>query len=224
MTSGSVSGRIASAAAFLFDLDGTLVDTEPLHHRSTNEVLAPFGASLPWAEYARCIGMSEHAFWDLLRNRFTLPESTEVLASRRTERLLASVIRGPVRPLPGVVATLAALERRGVPRAVASASPRRQIAATLATAGLAGFVQAFRSGHDDVPRSKPHPDVYLAAAAALGVAAAECIAVEDSVSGATAARAAGCTVVVVAAAPGAELVRQADLVLGTMEALALRVG
>ncbi|HEX9794252.1 MAG TPA: HAD family phosphatase [Planctomycetota bacterium] len=182
-------------AAVLFDLDGTLLDSEPLHHASTNVVLAEYGHNLSKADFRPFIGSGEVAYWSALRERFALEMSVRELIERRNDAYVALMESAHLEPLPGVHEVLDHLSDRGIPFAVVSAAPRRQVDAGLLCAGLAARIALRLSGEDDVPRSKPHPDAYLAAAAALAVRPEQCIAVEDSATGIASARAAGTFVV-----------------------------
>ncbi|MGB0953457.1 MAG: HAD family hydrolase [Planctomycetota bacterium] len=186
-------------AGFLFDLDGTLVDTEHLHYQSTLAVLAEWDLVLQPEDFAPFIGFSEIPYWTALRDKFGLSATPEFLAGRRTEEYARLLHPNSIEPLPGVLDLLDALEQAGLPAAVASAAPRGQMEAGLGAAGLAERLPVYRSGLEDVApgRSKPKPDVYLAAAEAIDVDPAACIAIEDSGVGMRAAIAAGCFTVCV---------------------------
>jgi len=184
-------------AGFLFDLDGTLVDTEELHYASALEVLGRYGKTLGKVAFEPYIGTAEVPFWQDLQRMFDLPVSISELLSARTEEYVNIIHSASIEPLPGVLDLLHwALDLR-IPMAVASSSPRTQIDASLAAAGLSDFIPVRRSGHEDVGdgRGKPNPDVYQVAAAALGVDPELCIAVEDSTTGMRSANAAGCFVI-----------------------------
>ncbi|MHC4823126.1 MAG: HAD family hydrolase [Planctomycetota bacterium] len=165
-------------AGLLFDLDGTLVDTEHLHYASTLEVLKRWDCSLSEEEFTR----------------FDLPLSPMELAGHRTEEYVGLLHRTSIDPLPGVLDLLTTARGKGLPMAVASSAPQDQIQASLRAAGLTDLLPVFYSGHEDVEdgRGKPMPDVYLVAAKGIRVQASDCIAVEDSGVGIRAALAAGC--------------------------------
>jgi HAD superfamily hydrolase (TIGR01509 family) len=186
-------------AGLLFDLDGTLVDSESLHFQSTAAVCSKRGATLTRGDFDMYAGWAELASWISLGQRFGIQGDPTKLASERTEALLALLNRNVV-VAPGARELLVWARRRGLPMAVASSLPRAQIDGILKAADLADFFTAKLSGHDDVSegRSKPAPDVYLAAAAALGVVARACVAFEDSLTGMKSARAAGSFVVAIA--------------------------
>jgi HAD superfamily hydrolase (TIGR01509 family) len=182
----------------LFDLDGTLVDTEPLHFESQNRVMVELGSPpMPAEEFERYVGWCEEAFWAEVARDYSLVPTPRELADLRTRALLELFETATVPVLDGVRELLEEAGERGIPCAVASSSPRRQIEATLERADLLRFIGACRSGHDDVVNGKPAPDVYLAAAEALGVPAEHCLALEDSRTGVASARAAGCFVIAV---------------------------
>jgi HAD superfamily hydrolase (TIGR01509 family) len=182
--------------ALLFDMDGTLVDTEPLHFLSTNRVLAAHGkGEMTWEEFVPYIGDAEDPFWVELKARYGLSGTTRELAAARGVEFDALLRTRPVPLMAGSLELLSLLDEYGIPCAVASSTPREQIATVLEKAGLAPLVQAQVSGHDDVERGKPHPHVYFAAAEALGADVRRCVAVEDSANGAASAKAAGAFVV-----------------------------
>lgn len=182
LRSGSEEGRLV-----LFDMDGVLFDSEPLHLRAKRELLGRAEVELP--ELTASVGVSNRRFWEEMRTRFSLRESPEQLAQRQTERVLALLEREG-RPSEGLLELLSFLERAGVRSAVASSSPRRLCEGALRRLGLWRRFCALSCG-DEVPGEKPAPDVYLRALALCGCAPAHAVAVEDSSTGIAAARAAG---------------------------------
>lgn len=181
-------------AGLLLDLDGTLIDTEHFHYQSTLAVLAEWDLHLTPEDFVPFLGFSDLPYWNALREKFDLTEDSAYLMGRRTEEYVRILQATSIEPLPGVLDLLQRVQELNLPVAVASASPRGQIAAGLESAGLAEALPIRRSGQEDVPynRGKPHPDVFQAAAHALGVNPEQCIAVEDSANGMRAAKAAGC--------------------------------
>ncbi len=175
--------------AVVFDLDGVIWDGEPLYHEAFNVVLGPYGYAVTEEEYGRIIGLSVEAAWDQVRERFSLTERPTVFYRAYNEAVL-DLLKQPAEPLPGVREVLDELKRRGIPVGLASASLRQWVDATLAGLRLEGAFDATVSA-SEVQRSKPAPDLYLAAAGRLGVPPEECLAVEDTAAGIASAKAAG---------------------------------
>ncbi|WP_328946184.1 HAD family phosphatase [Streptomyces sp. NBC_00250] len=181
-------------AAVLFDMDGTLVDTEVLWWDATVEIAARIGHRLTDADAPEVVGRAvEDTAAHLVR--VTGTADADGVATALTAAFQERVDRGaPMRP--GAGRLLAELAAEGVPFALVSASPRSVVDSVIEGA-LAHVPFAFTLSADDTVRTKPHPDPYRAAARRLGVPDAACVAVEDSPDGAASADAAGCTVLVV---------------------------
>ncbi|MEU4917975.1 HAD family phosphatase [Streptomyces parvus] len=183
-------------AAVLFDMDGTLVDTEVLWWETAHEVAAGLGHRLTDADAPEVVG---RAVADTAAHLIAVTGGTADglvdVAAELTGSFHRRVDAGvPLRP--GAAALLAALERHRVPFALVSASPRSVVDAVV-TGALAEVPFAFTLSADDTVRTKPHPDPYMAAATRFGVPASACVAVEDSPDGTASAHAAGCAVLVV---------------------------
>ncbi|WP_343308406.1 HAD family phosphatase [Streptomyces sp. SID5770] len=185
---------MSELAAVLFDMDGTLVDTETLWWDATEEVAARLGHRLTAADAPEVVGRAvEDTAAHLVRTTGT--SGTAGVASALTTAFRRRVDAGaPLRP--GAGRLLAELERAAVPFALVSASPRSVVDAVTGGA-LARVPFAFTLSADDTARTKPHPDPYRTAARRLGVPVEACVAVEDSPDGTASADAAGCVVLVV---------------------------
>ncbi|MEZ5117739.1 MAG: HAD family phosphatase [Candidatus Nanopelagicales bacterium] len=189
--------------AVVFDLDGTLADSEHLSGAAWDRVLAGYDVVRTGEDDRAVTGLSFAATRDHFAQRTgTLPSAAQ-LWPQYSDHLLASLRKG-VQPFPDAVALLLSLTKRRIPVALASSSPRSRVTATLQGMGLSALEPRSVAG-DEVPLAKPAPDGFLAAARLLGVPAYECIAVEDSTPGVIAARAAGMAVVAVRRAPWADL-------------------
>ncbi len=198
--------------AVIFDLDGVLWDGEPLYHEAFNIVLAPYGHRVSDDDYDQIIGTSVEACWDWLRDRFNLSEPLARFLRAYNETVLR-LLKRPVEPLPGARPLIAELRSRSVLVAVASASLRQWVDATLRGLGLHDTFDATVSA-SDVNNGKPAPDLFLAAAQRLGVAPQDCLAVEDTLAGVRSAKAAGVFAIQLRAASTAlPPLAEADLVL-----------
>ena len=179
--------------AVVFDMDGVLLDSEPLHHTVLNEVLAGEGHSLSFEQYRPYIGTTLEYTWGDIVQRLGLRGPVAQYIAQYDAGILESYRRHSV-IAPGVEELLALLAGRGLRLAVASSSRTSWVEAALETLGLRRSFELIVSG-DMVQHSKPHPEIYLLAAERLGVPPKRCLAVEDSPKGAESARAAGMTVV-----------------------------
>lgn len=184
---------MASFEGVIFDMDGVLIDSEPLHFAVLAEVLGRVGHVYSRAENERFIGTTSAAMFSALIAQYRLPGTVRDYEQRYDEALL-QVLQQPHAPAPGVAALLRRLRTLGRPVAVASSSRRLWVDATLRSLGLADAFAVMVTG-DDVERGKPDPAIYLLAARRLGVAADRCVAIEDSPNGVQSARAAGMTVI-----------------------------
>ena len=158
------------------------------------------------------IGQSVEACWEWMWERFKLAEPAASFLPAY-DRAVLHLLERPAEPLPGVRSLISELKRLGVPIAVASASLRAWVDATLRGLGLEDAFDATVSA-SEVASAKPAPDLYLTAAARLGVAPERCLAVEDTLAGVRSAKAAGMFAVQLRAASTAlPPLDEADLVL-----------
>lgn len=179
--------------AVIFDMDGVLIDSEPLHFEVANEVLGSVGHSLSREENEEFIGTTTEFFWDTLIDRKGLPHPKPYF----DELYDQAVLRILSRTWPaadGVSALIDKLRSTRVPLAVASSAKRTWIDATLRSIGLSSVFHVVVAG-DEVAHGKPAPDIYLLAAERLGIPASKCLAIEDSPNGILSATRAGMTVV-----------------------------
>ncbi|NBE54605.1 HAD family hydrolase [Streptomyces boluensis] len=192
---------LARPAALLCDMDGTLVDTEHAWLDAVAEFLRAQGSPTGGPTLAPFAGAAVADAADhLVRHGLTpltAAESAEILDRAFTARVAAGVT-----VQPGALRLLDRARTLGIPTALVTASERHVADLVLDTLGRHRFDTSVTSGESD--RGKPHPDPYLTAAATLGVAPKDCLAVEDTPTGAAAALAAGCRLLAVPSVPGIE--------------------
>lgn len=180
--------------AVIFDLDGTLVDTERLIFDAGVAALGAFGTRFTRAHYARVVGTDMPTCHRLMCEMF--PDLDMERVSEVWEDRIRAAYQTDITLTEGALAVLQDLQARDVAVAIATSSGRAGAAHKLQVTGLARFFDVVVTA-DDVQRRKPAPDPYLLAAARLGVDPARCLAFEDSAPGARAALAAGMTTVLV---------------------------
>jgi HAD superfamily hydrolase (TIGR01509 family) len=211
-------------AAVLFDMDGLLVDTEPLWFETEIEVMARLGASWTKQDQATLLGGSMERTVAHLLAKATTPASPAEVERWMLDGMLKRAADGRVTVLPGARELLAEVAAAGLPYALVTSSQRAIAEAVLAGTGFRFPVAVYG---EDVPATKPDPAPYLLAAKLLDVEPGRCAALEDSPNGVAAATAAGCLVVAVPSiarippAPGRLVVTSLrDVTLATLHALA----
>jgi HAD superfamily hydrolase (TIGR01509 family) len=181
-------------AAVLFDMDGLLVDTEPIWFEVETEVMTRLGGDWSPADQAELIGGSLQATLDYLLGKARRPVPRETLARWMLDGMVAKVTRARVELRPGAAALLADVSGAGVPYALVTSSERVVMDAILKVTGMRFDVTVCA---DDVTRIKPDPEPYLLATKLLGADPERCVVLEDSPNGVASAEAAGCRVVAV---------------------------
>ncbi|HEY0935188.1 MAG TPA: HAD family phosphatase [Trebonia sp.] len=181
-------------AAVLFDMDGLLVDTEPLWFETETEVMARLGA--PWTieDQERLLGGSMGHTVAYLLAKAERPVAPRQVARWMLDGMLARAAAGRITIRPGARELLTAVAAAGIPYALVTSSEREFAEAVI---GGAGFRFPVTVTADDVTRTKPDPEPYLHAAKLLDAPPDHCVALEDSLNGVTSATAAGCRVVAV---------------------------
>ncbi|MEU7066831.1 HAD family phosphatase [Streptomyces sp. NPDC046161] len=174
----------------IFDLDGTLVDSEPNYYESGRRTLERHGVpDFTWEQHSPFIGIGTMETLEVLKERYGLRAPVARLLAEQNAAYL-ELARTGTEAFPQMRRFVERLHADGVPMAVASGSSRKAIEAVLAGTGLDALLSVTVSA-EEVPRGKPAPDVFLEAARRLGADPADCVVVEDAAPGAEAARAAG---------------------------------
>jgi HAD superfamily hydrolase (TIGR01509 family) len=199
--------------AVIFDMDGLLLDSEPLYRVTWKAAGSSLGFPIDDVLYERFVGRGNAESEQVLREHFgevfPLDEFHNRWSRDFHERLATIATK------PGAMELLAALEKRGIPKALATSSPR--VLALRCLGDLASRFAALAFG-DEVSHAKPAPDLFLLASQRLGIAPADCLVLEDSEAGVRAARAAGMDVIMVPdlVPPSDEIASMATRVCATL--------
>jgi HAD superfamily hydrolase (TIGR01509 family) len=173
----------------IFDCDGVLVDSEPLSMRADVMLLKQHGIEISEAEaHTRFVGTTFQAMLDMMTVQFgtQFPEGLHEVKNRMVEDLY----RNELKIVDGVKDVLDNLKARGISISIGSNSPKKRVELAIELTGIASYFDRIVS-YEDVAQGKPAPDIFLTAAALAGAKIGECVVVEDSITGTTAAHAAG---------------------------------
>jgi HAD superfamily hydrolase (TIGR01509 family) len=182
---------MTTSKAVIFDMDGVLADTEPVYMSITRDLLSNLGFPLTLEELFPYVGISAKRMWSELGSSLKLqPPLGELIRLEKERQVQHLSGMNQIPEIPGVRPLLEELSQMGIPMAVASSSSREIVDLILSKAGLRRFFTAIVNGQD-VSQRKPAPDIFLKAAAMLGVEPVNCVVVEDSTPGVEGAKKAG---------------------------------
>jgi len=211
--------------ALIFDFDGVVIDSEPIHLRCFREVLAKRGVALTdEAYYERYVGFDDHdCFAAVFRdNGRTAGEDEIAVMTGEKSALVQAALSGPVEPLPGAIELMRAAREAHVPAAICSGALREEIELAGRAVGATELVDVLVAARD-VARGKPDPQGYLLAMKLLAekhsreIDAARSWVFEDTPQGIAAGKAAGCKVLAVMSSYGADELAAADRVVGSLD-------
>lgn len=194
----------------IFDMDGVLIDSAEAHFQAWRALGEEIGVPHTREFFTSTFGMHNNQIFPLWLGAIA-PERQQALAERK-ETLFRALVPQLVVALPGAHTLVRACREAGVGCAVGSSGPRRNVEMALEAIGLLEAFQYLATG-DDVEQGKPHPEVFLKAAAGLGLAPTEAVVIEDAPQGIEAGRAAGCWVVALTTSRPAHELRGAHLVV-----------
>jgi haloacid dehalogenase superfamily, subfamily IA, variant 3 with third motif having DD or ED/haloacid dehalogenase superfamily, subfamily IA, variant 1 with third motif having Dx(3-4)D or Dx(3-4)E len=181
--------------AIIFDMDGVIVDSEPLHKEVERQMFTEFGMTISPERQHKFTGTSNANMWRQLKVEFKLPYEISYYVGIKEERYLeALAASNSVLLIPGAEELLKNLFSQGVKIAVASSSSLLNIDLVLRKFSIGKYFNALASG-EEVALAKPNPAVFLLASQRLGVNPSNCVVIEDSTNGVRAAKAAGMTCV-----------------------------
>lgn len=201
--------------AVLWDMDGTLIDSEEFHWQAWREAMAAEGVAITREQFLSSFGQRNDSIIPQWLGARCTPELVARIGDAKEKLYRQQIREKGMSPLPGVEHCVHMLHEGGWSQAIASAAPRANVELVLEVLAFAPFFQAIVSA-EDVRRGKPDPEVFLTAAAGLGVPPERCIVVEDAVAGIQAAIAAGMRSIYVHSRPQS---LSADLTVSSLDLL-----
>lgn len=182
----------------IFDMDGLLIDSEPLWEEAGKELLQRFNVQLTPQQYHSSTGLGTSTWIEHWFNHFNIDQAHAADAATSIVAAAIQKIEARALPMPGVGYVLGFFKQRGFKIGLASSSPMRLIDSVVRKLGIEAYIEA-KASAEHLPYSKPHPQVFLDCAASLGSAPQHCICFEDSFNGMIAAKAARMKCIVVPA-------------------------
>ncbi|WP_245970271.1 HAD family hydrolase [Pseudochryseolinea flava] len=201
--------------AFLFDMDGVIIDSNPFHKIALKEFCKRYGHDLDDAQlHSKIYGRTNK---DWIPNVFgDIPREQVAEYGEEKEAMFREIYKHDVKPLKGLLNFLAQAEELKIDQAIATSAPRSNVDFTLQHTGIEKYFKAILD-EAYVSKGKPDPEIYIKTAAALGYRPDHCVVFEDSLSGVQAGKAAGCKVVGISTTHSAEELNQTDLVIADFD-------
>lgn len=176
--------------AVIFDMDGVIIDSEPIHFEVDIQTMKDFGCSISKEELNKYVGTTNEYMFTDIKNKYKLDKSVEEIINYRCELAKRKVIESDLAPIEGIIDLLKNLKEKNIIAAIASSSPRDFIEVVVSKFELEDYFSCILSG-EEVENGKPAPDIYVETAKKLGIVPEECIVIEDSKNGVMAAKEAG---------------------------------
>lgn len=176
--------------AVIFDMDGVLVDTEPIYFAVNRQTLKTLGVGPDDVDLSIYVGSSADRMWSELKERFQLAPEISELSQLEREGFHRALQSASLQPIPGILKLIEKVQQINAGIGLASSSSCRNIDLIIGKAGLKDKIPVITSG-EEVIHGKPAPDIFLLAAKRLGIAPEHCLVLEDSPLGIAGARKAG---------------------------------
>lgn len=205
--------------AVVFDMDGVIVDTNPTHKIAIQQFCARYGINLSEEELrTKVYGRTNRDWITNLFGKLT-EEQLEAYAFEK-EQLFRELYAPIIEPVKGLVTFLELLKANNIPRSIATSAPPANVDFVLEATGIGHYFD-FILDERVVSRGKPDPEIYLKSAKALNLPNAQCIVIEDSLSGVAAAKASGSKVIGITTTHNKEELNDTDLIIKDFEKLTI---
>lgn len=176
--------------AVIFDMDGVIIDSEPIHLEVDIQTFKDLGCDISSEELEKYVGATNEYMFADIKKKYNINKSIEEIINNKVEMTKNKVIQMDLNPIDGIRELLNDLKNENIPTAIASSSPRDFIDVVISKFKLRDYFTYIISG-EEVENGKPAPDIYLEAAKKLRLSPDDCIVIEDSRNGVIAAKTAG---------------------------------
>lgn len=201
--------------ALILDMDGVIIDSEPMHFKLEAELLQELGGHISPREQESFVGTTDFYIWTTLKEKFGLEPSVEKIIEMKKERFYQVIDQIPL--VDGFMAFLTRMSQKDIKIAIASSNNRNAVERVIEVFKLEEYIDFFISG-EEVENSKPNPEIFLKCAKKLGVIEGEVLVVEDAKSGTEAARLAGMKCIGLRNPnSGSQDLKAADLIVDSLE-------
>ncbi len=172
----------------IFDMDGVIIDSEPLHYEIEQNLLNKLGGKLSEKEHASFIGTTDYNMWSSLKKRFNLVPSVEEIIEMKKELFLGKI--DSIQLIDGFYELMIQLHKHGYKLGLASSNNKKTVEAIVDKFKLNNYIKVISSG-EDVSNGKPNPEIFLTTAKKMNLNPKDCIVIEDAENGVIAAKKAG---------------------------------
>lgn len=176
--------------AVIFDMDGVIIDSEPIHFQVDMKTMKDLGCRITVEELNKYVGTTNEYMLTEIKKNYKITQSIEEIIKYKVEITKKIILECDLEPLEGIRALLQELKNNNIPAAIASSSPRDLIDVVVSKFQLKDYFSYIVSG-EEVEEGKPAPDVYIKTSEKLGIKPKDCVVIEDSKNGVLAAKKAG---------------------------------
>ena len=176
--------------AVIFDMDGVIIDSEPIHFEVDMQTMREFGVNISKDELNKYVGTTNEYMLNDLINKYKIQKSIKEILEYKMELTIRRIKETKINAISGIPELLISLKHNNIKTAIGSSSPKELIITVIEKFQLGKYFDCIVSG-DEVKEGKPKPDIYLEVSKRIGVNPEECIVIEDSRNGVLAAKNAG---------------------------------
>lgn len=205
--------------AFIFDMDGVIIDSEPLYYKADRMVINDFGIDIPDEEMNKYVGISCKTVWSDIKEKYNVNAAIDEILARHALYKKGVFENEELQAINGVNELLADLKEKKISIGLASSSPREFIEQILKSLNIIDYFEVIVSG-EELKNGKPAPDIFLKAAELLNTEPDDCVVLEDSSNGVKAAKSAGMKCIAYKNLnSGIQDLSLADIIVNTLEKL-----